>query len=160
MLWVGGDGHCAGAYAVNHCANCEDDSELWWKGRQPHPENAAVNWVTTLANTIKTQFINESDIRDTVNDIVLKCNRFILNNTKSQHIVIVGCNNPQDNQLLELSIFLKQNHTRHIFFNTKDYIDFSIQNRCKINNYGYFGKDAHQAWANVMVSQLRQLEII
>lgn len=160
MLWIGGDGHSAGAYAMNDCATCEDDYQIWWKGRQPHPENAAINWATTVANTLKTQFINDADIRDTPSDIVLKCKKFITTNTKSNNIVIIGHSNLQNEQLFELSVFLKENNTRHIFFNTKDYIDFSIQNGFKLNNYGYFGKDAHQAWANVMISQLKKLKII
>lgn len=158
MLWIGGDGHCAGAYATNHCATCEDDAELWWKGRQPHPENAAINWATTIANTLKTQFINNADVRDIPADIIGKGKKFVLDNTRSKNIAIVGFTNPHE--ILELSVFFKEHNTRHIFFGTKDYIDFSLQNGFKINNYGYFGKDAHQAWANVMISQLRQLEII
>jgi len=160
MLWIGGDGHAAGAYAVNHCATCEDDADLWWKGRQPHPENAAVNWATTLANTLKLQFVNEADIRDDALTIATKGRRWVGMNRHSVSIVLVGFSDPQAAELKEFSEFLKVNNTRHLFFNTGDYQNFMRENRFSVNEYGYFGKPAHQAWANVMLAQLRRLGFV
>lgn len=160
MLWIGGDGHCAGAYAVNNYSTCEDDPDLWWRGRQPHPENAAINWATTLAKTLKLQFINDADEMDNAQSILVKGQRWINTNKRSKNIVLVGFPDPQADALKEYSQFLKEHETRHIFFNTNDYINFLKSSGFCPNQRGYFGRDAHQAWANVMLSQLRGLEII
>ena len=42
MLYVNGDSHTAGAEAVNSHAFAEDDPDLFYLGRAPHPENLAV----------------------------------------------------------------------------------------------------------------------
>lgn len=161
MLWVGGDGHCSASYAVNDCSTCEDDMELWTRGRQPHPENSNVSWATTVASTLNSQFVNEADIRDTPDDVSRKCIRFVKNNMlKYKILVIIGYSIPQDIAFINLSKELKKYSIRHIIFNTDDYIQFSLQNNYRPRVDNYFGKDAHQAWANVMVSQLRQLNII
>lgn len=161
MLWIGGDGHCAGSFAVSSYAMCEEDPNLWMRGRQPHPEDAKINWATTVANTLNIKFVNESDIRDMPVDISKKCLNFVEKNIKKHKIiVIIGFYNPQDPTLIDLSYKLKELSIRHIFFNTNDYIDFSLQNGYRPKFDTYFGEDAHQAWANVMISQLKQLEII
>jgi hypothetical protein len=56
ILYVNGDSHTAAAEAVNPCAFAEDDTNLAYLGRTPHPENLSVSWGKLLSNTLKTGF--------------------------------------------------------------------------------------------------------
>ena len=49
MLYVNGDSHTAAAEAVNLHAFAEDDSQYFYLGRAPHPENIAVSWSKQLS---------------------------------------------------------------------------------------------------------------
>lgn len=56
ILYVNGDSHTAAAEAVNPHAFAEDDPDLFYLGRSPHPANLAVSWGNQLARTIKSTF--------------------------------------------------------------------------------------------------------
>jgi hypothetical protein len=56
ILYVNGDSHTAAAEAVNPHAFAEDDPELYYLGRIPHPANLAVSWGRLLSSTLKTGF--------------------------------------------------------------------------------------------------------
>jgi hypothetical protein len=56
ILYVNGDSHTAGAEAVNSFAFAEDDPELGFLGRLPHPDNLAVSWGKLLSQTLKAGF--------------------------------------------------------------------------------------------------------
>jgi len=56
MLYVNGDSHTAGAEAVNAHAFAEDDPELFYLGRAPHPENLAVSWGKVLSLALRSGF--------------------------------------------------------------------------------------------------------
>lgn len=161
LLWVGGDGHCAGAYACNDFACCEDDFPLWPRGRQPHPDNAKINWATTVAKTLRTQFVNEADVNDTPELICKKGYRFVESNiARNRIVVLIGFRDLSSKHFQKFSGYLKRKETRHIFFKTEDYYQFNIQNGFKPNERNFFGADAHQAWANVMVAQLKRLGFV
>jgi len=56
ILYVNGDSHTAAAEAVNPHAFAEDDGDLFYMGRAPHPANLAVSWGRILSSTIKATF--------------------------------------------------------------------------------------------------------
>lgn len=56
ILYVNGDSHTAAAEAVNPHAFAEDDGDLFYMGRAPHPANLAVSWGRLLSSTIKATF--------------------------------------------------------------------------------------------------------
>lgn len=56
ILYVNGDSHTAAAEAVNRHAFAEDDGDLFYMGRAPHPANLAVSWGRMLSSTIKATF--------------------------------------------------------------------------------------------------------
>ena len=56
ILYVNGDSHTAGAEAVNPHAFAEDDPDLFYLGRAPHPENLAVTWGKLLSLALNTGF--------------------------------------------------------------------------------------------------------
>jgi hypothetical protein len=56
ILYVNGDSHSAAAEAVNTHAFAEDDSQYFYLGRSPHPDNLAVSWGKLLSQTLKAHF--------------------------------------------------------------------------------------------------------
>ena len=56
ILYVNGDSHTAAAEAVNPHAFAEDDADLAYLGRTPHPANLAVSWGRRLSETLKAGF--------------------------------------------------------------------------------------------------------
>ena len=56
ILYVNGDSHAAAAEAVNPYAFAEDDADLAYLGRTPHPANLAVSWGRRLGETLKAGF--------------------------------------------------------------------------------------------------------
>ena len=56
ILYVNGDSHAAGAEAVNPHAFAEDDPELYYLGRLPHPENLQVTWGKLLSLALNAGF--------------------------------------------------------------------------------------------------------
>ena len=56
ILYVNGDSHTAAAEAVNVHAFAEDDPDLFYMGRAPHPANLDVSWGNLLAQTLKATF--------------------------------------------------------------------------------------------------------
>jgi hypothetical protein len=56
ILYVNGDSHTAAAEAVNPHAFAEDDPNLVYLGRLPHPDNLTVSWGRLLAENIKATF--------------------------------------------------------------------------------------------------------
>jgi hypothetical protein len=56
MLYVNGDSHTAAAEAVNPHAFAEDDLNLFYLGRAPHPANLAVSWGRLLSLALKSAF--------------------------------------------------------------------------------------------------------
>lgn len=56
ILYVNGDSHTAAAEAVNPYAFAEDDPNLAYLKRLPHPDNLAVSWGRLLAENIKAVF--------------------------------------------------------------------------------------------------------
>lgn len=56
ILYVNGDSHTAAAEAVNPHAFAEDDANLFFLGRAPHPENLAVSWGKQLSLSLHAGF--------------------------------------------------------------------------------------------------------
>jgi hypothetical protein len=56
ILYVNGDSHTAAAEAVNPHAFANDDGQLFYLGRAPHPDNLAISWGKLLSLTVKSSF--------------------------------------------------------------------------------------------------------
>ena len=61
ILYVNGDSHTAAAEAVNPHAFAEDDPELYYLGRLPHPENLQVSWGKLLSLALNAGFQCEAE---------------------------------------------------------------------------------------------------
>ena len=91
MLYVNGDSHTAGAEAVNSHAFAEDDPELFYLGRAPHPDNLAVSWGKTLSLSLRSGFRCDAESASS-NDRILRTTRDWLagggNNHPDQLVII------------------------------------------------------------------------
>ena len=56
ILYINGDSHTAAAEAVNPHAFAEDDPNLSYLGRTPHPANLAISWGRLLSQTLNAGF--------------------------------------------------------------------------------------------------------
>ena len=56
ILYVNGDSHTAAAEAANPHAFAEDDGDLFYMGRAPHPANLAISWGKILSNALRSSF--------------------------------------------------------------------------------------------------------
>ena len=81
ILYVNGDSHTAAAEAVNPHAFAEDDPDLHYLGRIPHPANLAVSWGRLLSLTLKAGFHCDAESASS-NARILRTTRSWLENFK------------------------------------------------------------------------------
>ena len=74
ILYVNGDSHAAAAEAVNPHAFAEDDADLAYLGRTPHPANLAVSWGRRLSETLKAGLYCAAESASS-NDRILRTTR-------------------------------------------------------------------------------------
>jgi len=73
-IYINGDSHAAAAEAVNTFAFAEDDPQLFYMGRAPHPANAAVSWGRKLGQTVKATIHNDAESASS-NERILRTSR-------------------------------------------------------------------------------------
>ena len=88
ILYVNGDSHTAAAEAVNPHAFAEDDSELFYMGRVPHPANLAVSWGKKLSQTLKASFHCGAESASS-NQRILRTTRDWLNQPRTQDVLVI-----------------------------------------------------------------------
>ena len=80
ILYVNGDSHSAAAEAVNVHAFAEDDPNLFYMGRAPHPANLDVSWGKLVAAAAKATFKCDAESASS-NDRIMRTTRHWLANT-------------------------------------------------------------------------------
>jgi hypothetical protein len=83
ILYVNGDSHTAAAEAVNPHAFAEDDSQYFYMGRAPHPDNLSASWGRILSNVLKTILHCDAESAAS-NDRILRTTRVWLDNNKKE----------------------------------------------------------------------------
>jgi hypothetical protein len=61
IIYVNGDSHTAAAEAVNSYAFAEDDPNLFYMGRAPHPENWRAGWAHQLGQLLKCPIFSDAE---------------------------------------------------------------------------------------------------
>lgn len=74
ILYANGDSHTAAAEAVNPYAFAEDDPNLVYMGRVPHPANLAVSWGRLLADAAKATLKCDAESASS-NDRIMRTTR-------------------------------------------------------------------------------------
>lgn len=88
ILYVNGDSHTAAAEAVNNHAFAEDDGELFYLGRRPHPANLAVSWGQTLSGSLKTSFHCGAESASS-NQRIVRTTKEWLSQPRNQDVLLV-----------------------------------------------------------------------
>ena len=83
ILYVNGDSHTAAAEAVNAHAFAEDDSQYFYMGRAPHPDNLSASWGRILSSVLKTILHCDAESAAS-NDRILRTTRAWLDNNKKE----------------------------------------------------------------------------
>ena len=89
MLYVNGDSHTAGAEAVNSHAFAEDDPDLFYLGRAPHPENLAVSWGKLLSLALNTGFRCDAESASSNSRIIRTTREWLFGNGAGHHNQLV-----------------------------------------------------------------------
>jgi len=82
ILYVNGDSHTAAAEAVNPHGFASDDSQYFYMGEAPHPENLAASWGKVLSDLLKTTFHCHAQAGCSNNRIIRTTQDFL---TKFEH---------------------------------------------------------------------------
>lgn len=88
ILYVNGDSHTAAAEAVNLHAFAEDDGDLFYMGRVPHPANLKVSWGYRLGQTLKTSFQCGAESASS-NQRIIRTTRDWLGQPRNQDVLVV-----------------------------------------------------------------------
>jgi hypothetical protein len=83
ILYVNGDSHTAAAEAVNPHAFAEDDSQYFYMGRAPHPDNLSASWGRILSSVLKAILHCDAESAAS-NDRILRTTRAWLDNNKKE----------------------------------------------------------------------------
>jgi len=74
ILYVNGDSHTAAAECVNPHAFACDDSQLFFMGRQPHPDNLSRSWGKLLSQRLNCGFHCDAESASS-NDRIIRTTR-------------------------------------------------------------------------------------
>ena len=89
ILYVNGDSHTAAAEAVNKHAFAMDDSDLFYMGRAPHPENLAVSWGRRLADSLKAGFHCGAESASSNSRIIRTTREWLLAQSNNQDLLVI-----------------------------------------------------------------------
>ena len=155
ILYVNGNEHCAGAGAVVDMVHAEDDINLWWMGQTAHPSNLNVSFGNYLRQVLKARYINQAHAGHTNSSIIEETKKFLeTNSVREQIVAIFGMPENDAEQLKEFGSFLKSKNVKHIIYPHEDYVEWLTKKKFTPDAHGYFGRDAHAAWAGYLVKPL------
>jgi hypothetical protein len=89
MLYVNGDSHTAAAEAVNQHAFAEDDPNLGYLKRLPHPENLAVSWGKQLSIALRAGFQCGAESAASNARIIRTTREWLKSNPSQENLVII-----------------------------------------------------------------------
>jgi hypothetical protein len=89
ILYVNGDSHTSAAEAVNKHAFAMDDSNLFYMGRAPHPENLEVSWGRLLSQALRASFHCGAESASSNARIIRTTQEWLSTQTHIQDIFII-----------------------------------------------------------------------
>ena len=88
ILYVNGDSHTAAAEAVNVHAFAEDDSQYFYLGRAPHPDNLSVSWGRLLSLALQAGFHCGAESASS-NSRIMRTTREWLSTIQNQNEILI-----------------------------------------------------------------------
>lgn len=89
ILYVNGDSHTAAAEAVNQHAFAEDDSQYFYLGRAPHPDNLQVSWGKLLSLTLQAGFKCDAESASSNSRIIRTTREYLKNRPTKEDILVI-----------------------------------------------------------------------
>jgi hypothetical protein len=89
ILYVNGDSHTAAAEAVNVHAFAEDESQYFYMGRAPHPENLAVSWGKLLSLALQAGFKCDAESASSNSRIIRTTRRWVDTYDHKQEVLVI-----------------------------------------------------------------------
>ena len=89
ILYVNGDSHTAAAEAVNPYSWAMDDSELFYMGHAPHPENLSVSWGKLLSQALRASFHCGAEAGVSNNRILRTTRDWLANTPQNQDLLVI-----------------------------------------------------------------------
>jgi hypothetical protein len=89
ILYVNGDSHTAAAEAVNSHAFAMDDTDLFYMGRAPHPENIAVSWGKLLSLALRAGFHCGAESASSNARIMRTTREWLATQTHNQDLLLI-----------------------------------------------------------------------
>jgi len=89
ILYVNGDSHAAGAEAVNRHAFAQDDSQYFYLGRRPHPDNQAVTWAKQLSKSLNASLYLDAESASSNTRIIRTTRAWLAERANTTHDLLV-----------------------------------------------------------------------
>jgi hypothetical protein len=89
ILYVNGDSHTAAAEAVNNHAFAEDDSQYFYMGRTPHPDNISVSWGRLLSTALRAGFHCGAESASSNNRIIRTTREWLNTQGYDQDLLVI-----------------------------------------------------------------------
>ena len=158
ILYINGDGHSAAAMLSSPYIAAEDDADLWYMGRTPHPANLHRSFGAYIASVLKARLIVEADAANTNMDVIRQTKQFVQNNPVAEQVIaIIGMPEYLQDQFVEFGEYLRQQNVKHILYPSKDYVDWLTKRQHVPNEFGYFDELAHKDWAGNLIKPLTRI---
>lgn len=158
ILYINGNEHYAGAYAVVNVMYAEEDMDLWWMGQAGHPKNIDVSFGRILSSVLKARPIIEARRYNSDDEIIQTTKNFVTNNPVNEQIVaVVALDQFDSTQVQDLADFFKSSNVRFIIHPHADYIKWMQDHGHGANEFGYFGENAQKAWAANLIKPLTKI---
>jgi hypothetical protein len=158
ILYINGDGHSAAAMASTDFVTAEDDVDLWYMGRAPHPVNLRRSYGAYIASVLKARLLVEADANNTNQTVIDQTKKFIENNPVNEQILVIAGLPVYDKlQFDEFGAYFKQRNIKHILYPVSDYIEWLTLRHHTPNEFGYFDELAHKDWAGNLIKPLTRI---
>lgn len=109
ILYVNGDSHTAGAEAVNQHAFAEDDSQYFYLGRAPHPDNLQVSWGKLLSLSLQAGFKCDAESASSNDRIIRTTRDWLTTRTTKDLLVIIQWSTWEREEWLHNGIYYQVN---------------------------------------------------
>jgi hypothetical protein len=89
ILYVNGDSHTAAAEAVNVHAFAEDDSQYFYLGRAPHPDNLQVSWGKLLSLSLQAGFKCDAESASSNTRIIRTTKEYLAERSQTEDLLVI-----------------------------------------------------------------------
>lgn len=159
-LCVIGDHYCASPFAVVPYVVANQDPQLVYRGRNPHPENLKVSWQNNLARSLNMGLHTDAREHRTPATIVEVAKKWIEERGSETKLLIAvwpqgwpvtGLDNTEDDDLANLC---QLRNIPYYSFRVEDMLTKLAAEEFEPVKDSYYGADAQSFWAKNILQNL------